>query len=72
MSQQGTQPTDRASSGAVVAAAMSVLYSWYIFYLQGDHRRGLFVGLWAPTILAFASYLEQTDMVQELQEEADG
>ena len=70
MSQQGTQPTEKASTAAVVAAAGSVLYSWYIFYLQGDHRRGLFVGLWAPTILAFASHLEQTDMVQQIQEEA--
>lgn len=69
MSQQETQPTDRASSAAVIAAAMSVLYAWYVFFLQGDQRRGTFIGLWPPTILAFASYLEQTDMVQEMQEE---
>ncbi|RRJ34214.1 hypothetical protein EIK79_00070 [Halocatena pleomorpha] len=71
MSQQDTQPTDRASSAAVVAAAMSVLYSWYIFFIQGRQRRGIFVGLWPPTILAFASYLEQTDMVQHMQQESE-
>ncbi|UPM44586.1 hypothetical protein [Halocatena salina] len=71
MSQQGTQPTDRASSAAVVAAAMSVLYSWYVFFLQGKQRRGIFIGLWPPTILAFASYLEQTDMVENMQEEME-
>lgn len=69
MSQQDAQPTDRASSAAVVAAAMSVLYSWYVFFLQGDRRQGIFIGLWPPTILAFASYLEQTDMIQNMHEE---
>jgi hypothetical protein len=72
MSQQNTQPTNRAASGAVVAAGMSVLYSWYVFYLRGNQRRGIFIGLWPPTILAFASYLEQTDMVEEIQEETQG
>lgn len=70
MSQQDMQPSDRASSAAVVAAAMSVLYSWYVFFLEGNQRRGIFIGLWPPTILAFASYLEQTDMIQNMQEDS--
>lgn len=69
MSQQDTQPTEKASTAAVGAAAVSVLYSWYIFLIQGDHQRGVFVGLWPPTILAFASYLQQTDMVEQVQQE---
>lgn len=69
MSQQDMQPTERASGGAVIGAVLSILYSWYLFYLRGDHQRGIFVGLWAPTILGLASYLEQTDMVEKMREE---
>jgi hypothetical protein len=47
---------------AVMTAAGSVLLSWYFFFIRGDREMGLFVGLWPPTILAFASYFEQTRM----------
>lgn len=47
---------------AVMAAAASVALSWYFFFVKGDKLRGLFVGLWPPTFLAFASYFEQTRM----------
>ena len=46
-------------------AAGSVLYSWYKFYMQGDKEGGIFVGLWAPTLLAAASYLQQKQLVQK-------
>ena len=44
---------------AILAAAASVGLSWYYFFVQGDRQRGIFVGLWPPTILAFASYFNQ-------------
>ena len=47
---------------AVVASAGAVVLSWYQFFVRGNKLTGLFVGLWAPTILAFASYFEQTRM----------
>ncbi|MFB6140379.1 MAG: hypothetical protein ABEJ26_08095 [Halosimplex sp.] len=47
---------------AIVLAAGSVLLSWYFFYVRGEKEQGIFVGLWPPTILAFASYFEQTKM----------
>lgn len=47
---------------AVLLSAGSVLLSWFFFYIRGDRIQGLFVGLWPPTILAFASYFEQTRM----------
>ena len=53
---------------AVMASAASVALSWYFFFVKGDKLRGLFVGLWPPTFLAFASYFEQTrmsDMVKQ-------
>lgn len=47
---------------AVMASAASVALSWYYFFVKGDRTKGLFVGLWPPTFLAFASYFEQTRM----------
>lgn len=47
---------------AVMASAASVFLSWYLFFVRGDRNRGIFVGLWPPTILAFTSYFEQAKM----------
>ncbi len=60
--QAGTKAGETAMDPAVTAAALSVALSWYFFFLRGDRHRGLFVGLWPPTILAFASYFKQTRM----------
>ena len=57
--QTGTDP-------AVVAAGASVLLSWYYYFVRGERHIGLFVGLWPPTILAFASYFQQTRMSDKL------
>nr|WP_227376417.1 hypothetical protein [Haladaptatus halobius] len=51
---------------AILASAASVLLSWHQFFLRGNRRRGLFIGLWPPTILAFASYFNQKRMEQRL------
>jgi hypothetical protein len=53
-----TQSSDSAATPVALAAIGSVLYSWYNFYVQGNESYGLFVGLWAPTLLAFANYLQ--------------
>lgn len=53
----------------VVAAAIgSVLYSWYQFYVKGDTDSGLFVGLWAPTLLAAAGYIQQKDALRKVKQ----
>ena len=57
-----------AGDPVVAAAAGSVLYAWYQFYIKGDAETGLFVGLWAPTLLAAAGYLQQRDMVRKLRQ----
>lgn len=44
-------------------AAGSVLLAWYQFYIKGNKQAGIFVGLWAPTLLAAASYLQQKDVI---------
>ncbi|WP_254862578.1 hypothetical protein [Halovivax gelatinilyticus] len=56
----------QAMSPALIAAGASVALSWYYFFARGDRERGLFVGLWPPTILAFASYFNQRQMRQRL------
>lgn len=49
----------------VAIAAGSVLLSWYQFYVKGDREQGLFVGLWAPTLLTLASYMQQKSIVEK-------
>lgn len=46
----------------ILASAGSVVLSWALFFGAKRREAGLFVGLWAPTILAFASYFRQTRM----------
>lgn len=52
---------------AVMAAAGSVVLSWYYYFMRGNKEMGIFVGLWPPTFLAFASYFEQTRMSDRLE-----
>ncbi|WP_254768006.1 hypothetical protein [Salinilacihabitans rarus] len=58
--------SEQAIGPAALASAASVGLAWYYFFLRGDRERGLFVGLWPPTILAFASYFNQRKMRQQL------
>lgn len=57
---------EQAMGPAFVASAASVGLSLYYFFLRGDRELGAFVGLWPPTILAFASYFNQRKMRQQL------
>jgi len=50
----------------LIASAASVLLAWHQFYLKGNKTRGLFIGLWPPTILAFSSYLNQRAILDKL------
>ncbi|MFP8891600.1 hypothetical protein ACLI4U_17790 [Natrialbaceae archaeon A-CW2] len=61
-----TDSTD-ALGPAAIASIASVGLSWYYFFVRGDRQRGLFVGLWPPTILAFASYFNQRGMQRQLE-----
>lgn len=61
--QQAMQAAEQTSTDPwIMAAAASVMLSWYVFFVAGDRERGIFVGLWPPTFLAFASYFRQTRM----------
>lgn len=54
-----------AGDPVATAAAGSVVLAWYQYYVKGDRQSGIFVGLWAPTLLAAASYLQQKQIVQK-------
>lgn len=51
---------------AILVAGASILLSWHQFFLRGNKALGLFIALWPPTILAFASYFNQTEMSSRL------
>ncbi len=65
--EQAQEVGEQALGPALLASAASVGLSWYYFFIRGDRQRGLFVGLWPPTILAFASYFNQRKMRQQLE-----
>ena len=61
------RPAEQTSSNPTIMASVgSIVLSWYLFFVAGDREGGLFVGLWAPTILAFGSYFRQTRMHAKL------
>ncbi|MWV63461.1 hypothetical protein GRS48_01260 [Halorubrum sp. JWXQ-INN 858] len=50
----------------ILAAIASVALSWYQFYVRGNKKYGLFVGLWPPTLLAFSSALRINEISRKL------
>ncbi len=61
-------PEARGADLALIASGASVLLAWHQFYFKGNKTRGLFIGLWPPTILAFGSYLNQQAILDTLEE----
>lgn len=51
----------------MMAAEASIVLSWYEFFIRGNKLRGLFIALWPPTILAFASYFHQKRMEEQIE-----
>jgi len=56
------------SNPIVLLAGASVLFSWYQYHIRGNKHYGLFTGLWAPTLLAFASYIQDADLTEAVEE----
>jgi len=68
--QESKEATKRSAiDPLVLASGASVLLSWFFFYAKGDKQQGLFVGLWPPTFLAFASYFRQTRTQEMLEKQ---
>jgi len=49
-----------ANTLMLLLCALIILVAEYLF-LRGDHMHGLFVGLWAPTLLAVMIFLKLVD-----------
>lgn len=62
-----TEGFDPMSDPVALGAAASVALSWLLFYGKGDKEQGLFVGLWAPTLLGAASYIKQLRLAEKLE-----
>ena len=43
----------------VVASMLSVVGSLYVYFITGDKDLGIFVGLWAPTLLLASKDIEE-------------
>ncbi|MDZ7730481.1 MAG: hypothetical protein U5K37_05550 [Natrialbaceae archaeon] len=46
---------------------MSVGLSLILFFSMNERQRGIFVGLWPPTILSFAGYLSLRRMERKVE-----
>jgi hypothetical protein len=56
----------------VVSAAASVALALFVFFVDGDRELGMFIGLWPPTILAFASYFRLRGIFDAMDRATDG
>ncbi|WP_440772815.1 hypothetical protein [Natronorubrum sp. DTA28] len=65
--QSAEEVGEEAMGPAAIASAASVGLSLYYFFIRGERQLGAFIGLWPPTILAFASYFNQRKMRNQLE-----
>jgi len=42
-----------------VASMLSVAGSLYVYFISGDQNLGIFVGLWAPTLILASKEIEE-------------
>jgi hypothetical protein len=64
--EKAEQAFDPMSDPVALGAAASVAFSWFLFYVKENKVQGLFVGLWAPTLLGAASYIKQMELADKL------
>jgi hypothetical protein len=59
MSESEMMPEESGAPYLAFGALGSVLLALYEYYLRDNHQRGMFIGLWSPTMIGFAIYLNQ-------------
>jgi hypothetical protein len=57
---------DPMAEPVVLASVASIAFSWYLYYIKEDETHGLFVGLWAPTLLGAANYFKNLRVAEKL------
>ncbi|WP_248909282.1 hypothetical protein [Halocatena marina] len=50
-------PEESGASYLVFGAIGSVMLALYEYYARDNRQRGVFIGLWPPTMIGFAIYL---------------
>lgn len=55
----------------VIAAVVSVLLSWYQYYVRGNKEHGLFIGLWPPTLLAFSNAIRINNISRKVESKTE-
>lgn len=55
----------------IMAAAGSVLLSWYQFFVRGNKQYGLFIGLWPPTLLAFSNAIRINNISRKVESKTE-
>lgn len=51
--------TGQISKIGFIASMLSVVGSLYIYFITGDKNLGIFVGLWAPTLILASKEIEE-------------
>lgn len=62
----GAAAQESTRDPTVMAAVASIGLSWFYFFVRGDREMGLFVGLWAPTLLTLANYVSMAKVQAEI------
>jgi len=64
--QESDVAAETGTDFALFASVVSVAMSLYAFFGRGDRELGIFIGLWAPTILTLANHFKQRQFEQRL------
>lgn len=59
MSESEPLPDESGAPYLAFGALGSVALALYEYYARGNKQRGMFIGLWPPTMIGFAIYLKQ-------------
>jgi hypothetical protein len=61
MSESAAMPDESGAPYLAFGALGSVALALYEYYVRDNQQRGMFIGLWPPTMIGFAVYLAQQD-----------
>jgi hypothetical protein len=61
MSESETMSEESAAPYLAFGALGSVALALYEYYIRDNQQRGMFIGLWPPTMIGFAIYLKQQE-----------
>lgn len=64
LSSPPTNRVFRARAFFLAAAFVSFVLSVTLFFIVGDERSGIFVGLWVPSILSFGALLFSAEAIR--------